>query len=230
MFRNIILIIIAIIPITYFLKYIFDKDKIEKEPPRLLFKLFISGMFTSVIVLVISKILKSIISIDNVFYNSFVEIAFIEEICKWLSIYIITWRNKEFDYKFDAIVYSVFVSLGFALVESIAYSFNYGIGFAILRAVISIPGHAFFSTYMGYYLGISKMHYTNHDVKKGFIYAIYSVLIPTILHGIYDYCLIGQNDALYLIFIAYIVSLYILSFKTINISSKYDMALKTNNK
>ncbi len=227
MIKNIILIIIGVIPITYLLKFTFDKDKIEKEPLSLLFKLFMSGVLSAAVVIFISFLLKSVININNNFYNSFIEIALIEEVCKFICIYIITWKNKEFDYKFDAIVYCIFASLGFAFVENLIYSFNYGIMFALLRAVVSIPGHAFFATYMGYYLGIAKMHYTNKTRKKGIIYLIYSLLIPILLHGIYDYCLIGENDLLYVIFILYVISLYILSFKTINTSSNCDMPLKT---
>lgn len=227
MFKSIILLVIAVIPIMSLLKYVFYKDKIEKEPAALLFKLFMSGVFSAAIVLIISRFLTSKISIDNSFYNSFIEIALIEEVCKWICIYIITWKNKEFDYKFDAIVYSIFVSLGFAFVENIAYSFNYGIMFSLLRAVISIPGHTFFGTYMGYYLGHAKMCCTKCDYKNGFVNGLYSILVPTLLHGIYDYCLIGENDGLYILFIIYIVFLYILSFKTINVASSSDMALKT---
>ncbi len=223
MFENFILMIITIIPITFFLKFTFDKDKIEKEPVSLLLKLFIAGVLSTAIVLVISQTSKSIININNNIYNSFIEIAFIEELCKWICIYIITWNNKEFDYKFDAIVYSIFVSLGFAFVENVGYSFNYGITASLLRAIISVPGHAFFAIYMGYYLGLAKMYYSKKRKKQGRINKLFSILIPTILHGIYNYCLISENSALYIIFILFIISLYILAFKTINNSSDVDM-------
>lgn len=224
MFKNIVLICIAVIPIIFLLKYTFDKDKIEKEPLLLLLKLFVSGMFSSIIVLIVSLSLEMVIDDGNKFYDSFVKVGLVEEICKWISIYVITWRHKEFNYKFDAIVYCIFVSLGFALVENIGYSFHYGIGTALLRSIISVPGHAFFAIYMGYYLGRAKLSYSKKNIKSGNWFTVYSVLIPTLLHGIYNYCLISQNDGIYIIFIMFIISLYILSFKTINISSKLDIA------
>lgn len=225
MLESFILTIITIIPITFFLKFTFDKDKIEKEPLSLLIKLFIAGILSTIIVLVVSRTSRSIININNDIYNSFIEVAFIEELCKWICIYIITWNNKEFDYKFDAIVYSIFVSLGFAFVENVGYSFSYGITASLLRAVISVPGHAFFAIYMGYYLGIAKMYYSKKSKKRGRINKIYSILIPTVLHGIYNYCLISGNGGLYILFILFIISLYILSFKTINTSSDVDIKL-----
>ncbi len=226
MLKNLILILIAIIPITLLLKYVFDKDAIEKEPFRLLLKLFIAGIFSALIVIALSRELKMILPIDNPFYTSFIEIAFIEEICKWIFVYILTWKNKEFDYKFDAIVYCIFVSLGFAFIENIGYAFHYGISTSLLRAIISVPGHAFFAIYMGYFLGMAKMSYTNFENKEGSIHTIYSILIPTFLHGIYNYCLLGKNDGFYILFILFIITLYILSFKTINTSSHMDIALE----
>lgn len=229
MFKNIILAIIAILPISIILKVTFEKDKIEKEPLTLLLKLFISGVLSAIVALFLTKGISSLININNQFYKSFIKVSFIEEICKWIFIYLITWKNKEFNYKFDAIVYCIFVSLGFAFIENIGYSFSYGLTTSLLRAIISVPGHAFFAIYMGYYLGMAKMNYSKHNNKDGFKYTLYSLLIPTALHGIYDYCLGGQNSGLYILFIIFIIALYILSFKTINTSSNMDIKLENKN-
>lgn len=225
MIKNFLLVCIAIIPVLFLLKLAFDKDKIEKEPFLLLLRLFIAGIISAAIVLSVSKSLRMLIHIDSNFYNSFVKIAFVEEICKWICIYIITWKNKEFNYKFDAIVYSIFASLGFALIENIGYAFSYGLTTCLLRAIISVPCHTFFAIYMGYYLGIAKVYYIHKNYKNGSIYTLYSLFVPTALHGIYDYCLIGGNDGFYVLFIMFIISLYIFSVKTLNTSSDMDMAL-----
>ena len=227
MFENSMLIFIAIIPITILLKYVFEKDKIEKEPFPLLIKLFLAGIFSAALVLFLTKSLNLILPIHNGVYISFIEVGFLEEISKWICVYLITWKNKEVDYKFDAIVYCIFVSLGFALIENIGYSITYGITTCLLRAIISVPGHAFFAIYMGYYLGIAKMAYTNYENSTGSTYTMYSILVPTFLHGIYNYCLLGENDGFYIFFIIFVISLYILSFKTVNTSSNTDMAFDT---
>ena len=80
---------------------------------------------------------------------------------------------------------------------------------------------------MGYYLGMAKMAYTNYENSTGSTYTIYSILIPTFLHGIFNYCLLGENDGFYIFFILFVISLYILSFKTVNTSSNTDMAFDT---
>ena len=226
MIHIIILTIIAIMPIIILLKYVFDKDVIEKEPIPLLIKLFILGILSTLITIVLSSLLKIILSSNNDFYVSFIRISLVEEISKWIIIYLTTWSNKEFDYIYDAIIYSVFVSLGFACFENIIYTFNYGIVTSIFRAVISVPGHAFFAIYMGYYLGMSKLNYKNNNIVVAHKYKFYSILIPVIFHGIYDYCLLCGNIYLYLIFIIFVIFLYISSFKRIDIISKVDINLK----
>lgn len=226
MLKNIFLIMIAIIPVTFLLKITFDKDKIEKEPISLLLKLFIFGMISAAIVLLLSKTLAMFIHTENGLYNSFIQIALVEEICKWICIYILAWKNKEFNYKFDAIVYSIFVSLGFALVENIGYAYFYGITTALLRAIISVPCHTFFAVYMGYYLGIAKIYYCQNNTQKASLYTTYSLCIPTALHGIYNYCLLGGNDGLYILFIGFLILLYIFAIKTFNTSSDMDIAIK----
>ena len=83
MFKNIILIIIAMIPVIILLKFVFEKDKIEKEPHQLLLKLFIAGILSTLISLLLSRTLSSIININNNFFKSFIKVAFIEELSKW---------------------------------------------------------------------------------------------------------------------------------------------------
>ena len=54
-------------------------------------------------------------------------VGLIEEGCKFFFLYKKTWKNVNFNYTFDGIVYAVTVSLGFAAIENIIYVFNYGL-------------------------------------------------------------------------------------------------------
>lgn len=46
---------------------------------------------------------------------------------KLFFLYRRSWRDDNFNYKFDGVVYAVFVSLGFAAFENIMYVFSYGL-------------------------------------------------------------------------------------------------------
>ncbi|MBT3750707.1 MAG: PrsW family intramembrane metalloprotease, partial [Bacteroidetes bacterium] len=110
---------------------------------------------------------------------------------------------------FDGIVYAVFVSLGFALVENLLYVIQGGIEVGWLRAITAVPGHALFGVTMGYYLGLAR--FCSGGERTGFI--VRALFWPIILHGFYDYCLMSGIPLLMLAFIPFIIYLWIQGFK-----------------
>ena len=126
-----------------------------------------------------------------------------------------TWKNRNFNYRFDGIVYAVFVSLGFAAAENIMYVFNYGLGVALSRAVLSIPGHMCFAVLMGYHYGRAKA-LANRGLEAGVKYQLRQGCIFAILaHGIYDACLMVDWGIATVIFFAYVIFLFIKIFRTV---------------
>ena len=67
-----------------------------------------------------------------------------------------TWKNPNFNFKYDGIVYAVFVGMGFAIFENIKYVLEYGLLTGILRAMTAIPGHCAFAIIMGTFYGSAK--------------------------------------------------------------------------
>jgi len=236
----IILLLLAIFPSVVILSIVYKKDK-EKEPSKLLVSLFGVGILSCFLTVLISNITQVIFPIfktdvieqKEVSYlflaiYSLFQVGLIEELSKWIFNYSICWNNKEFDHIYDSIVYSVFVSLGFATFENILYVLEGGIGTGILRAILSVPGHAFFAINMGYYIGMSKIASINNRKELSIKYKIYSLLVPTILHGFFDFCLLSGNILLILIFLTVIVFLYINSIKKIKQFSKINLKLFNN--
>ena len=82
---------------------------------------------------------------------SFVGVALVEEVCKWLMVYFAGYHNKQFNELYDIIVYAVFVSLGFAFYENLVYIYAKGtVTTAIIRgSVSSISTTTMKETYMG---------------------------------------------------------------------------------
>ena len=163
---NPLLIIVAVVPPLLLMILIFTRDKHDKEPVGLLFKCALFGALSVVFALVGEMMTLGIIN-EKMRYSSrtaivavtaFLGIAIVEETGKYLALRLATWKNPHFNYTFDGIVYSVFVSLGFALVENIIYVIQYGMSTGALRAVTAIPGHASFGVYMGYFYGYAKFY------------------------------------------------------------------------
>lgn len=221
-------LLLSVLPSIVLGVMIYKKDIVEKEPPRLLLKLFIGGAIGSVILtLFLTMILNPILpdledsTNINLFYlaiTTFFKVALVEEFSKWIFLKKITWKNKEFNYIYDAIVYAVFVALGFATIENILYVFGNenSISIAILRAILSVPGHAFDGVFMGFYYGCAKQANINNNVKLFKKNIILSLLIPTIFHFVFDYLLLSESIALLILYLVFIILLYINSFKRIN--------------
>lgn len=196
------LIAAAVMPVLFYLLFVYKKDTI-KEPIKVLLKCFLGGMLSVLFSLVFSSPLAAFSSYfitpeSSAFYKAFFQAAIPEELAKFLILYWIIWRSRDFDQHFDGIVYAVFVSLGFAMVENVMYVINGGYSVAVVRAVLSVPGHGFFGVFMGFYLAMARFRST--FVRRSWNLLL-AVLIPVLLHGVFDFLLFysgyfAQNQAL----------------------------------
>ncbi len=225
-----LLLIIAIFPVIILGAYIYKKDK-HKEPKLLLIKLFTSGILACLLVVIITLIASLLFPFINKNYTTmnfmeffiyiFIFISLTEEFCKWLMTYHIGYKSKEFDEMYDIIVYSVFVALGFASFENLLYVFGVGsIEVGIFRGILAIPGHVCNGIAMGYYLSQAKYYKMKENKKEEKLEIIKSILIPTIYHGIYDYCCLVESNIVIIVFIVFIIFLYTTSLKKVKLLSK----------
>lgn len=230
-----LLLILAVLPVLLILLFVYKKDK-TKEPLSLLLSFFAKGIFSCFLVLIISEILGAFLPFMNkeleamnfieVFLYAFIGVALVEEFCKWLMVYYGGYNHKEFDEIYDILVYSIFVSLGFAFFENLLYVFNSGsLSIALLRAVSAIPGHACDAVFMGYYLSLAKQCRVLKRPEQEKTFLIKSVFIPALLHGIYDFCLMSGNALFVIVFLVFVVYLYIVSIKKLNKLSKVNKNL-----
>ena len=208
----------SLAPVFIILFYIYFRDKYDKEPIGLLVKSAIAGMLVVIPVLFVGRILMAIMpamgKIGDAAYHAFVVAGTTEEVFKFLILYLLVWNSPSFNEKFDGIVYAVFVSLGFAAVENVLYVMDGGLQTAMIRAITAVPAHAIFGISMGYYLGIAHMY---DELRKPYIRK--AILVPILLHGIYDFILMVEIDWLLILFVPYVIVLYVLGMKKIKVLS-----------
>ena len=158
------------------------------------------------------------------FLNSFAVAALCEELVKYFFLRRTTWRSAAFDFQFDGIVYGVSVSLGFAALENVLYVLQSGMSTALLRAVTSVPGHAIFGVFMGYFYGYAKRAEVMGNASEARDYLALSVLVPLLLHGVYDFIAFSMEIAeLWIVpFFLYIGLLYLIGLKRVNRSALED--------
>lgn len=209
---------LSILPVLILLIYIYRQDKYEKEPLGLLMLAFFGGIVSIFIDLaLISGVINQIWYSDSVFYSAFWEAGFPEELSKFIVLFLLIWRNKNFNEHMDGIVYATFVGLGFACLENVLYVIEGGIGVGIIRALISVPGHFLFGVMMGYFLSLAKF-----DDRNRVLNLVLAIAVPAIAHGLFDWLLmvtdnIGAFGQLIILgmFIALDVIMWIVGVKSI---------------
>lgn len=215
------LIWLAILPSVIIGLLVYKADKVEQEPKKELIKALLMGVFSVIITLFISwiigimKINFNTLNFIQIILYSFIGVAFVEEFSKWIATKLFITNNKNYNYVFDGIVYAVFVSLGFATVENILYTLSGGVITAIVRAVVTVPSHAFYAIFMGYYLSKAKESKIESKQRDNVKYTLYSIFIPTVLHGIFDSLLLLENPILLILFLFFVVFLYIISIQKV---------------
>ncbi len=160
---NYYLSLAALIPAVILFVRIYQLDRIEKEPHRLLGTLILCGALSALpaagIQFFASRALADALNRRSAVFlllDNFLVVAVSEEICKIAPVRLAAWKHPAFDYRFDAVVYSVSSALGFAAVENILYVVQSDLRTAVSRAVLSVPGHFFFAVAMGLLLSRAK--------------------------------------------------------------------------
>jgi len=231
---------LALIPVVGLLIFIYFNDKKEKEPFGLLVALFFAGVGSIVSAVILELIGAAILgvvfpteSVIKGVLDAMLIVAPAEELGKFLVLRLITWKNKNFNYSYDAIVYAVFVSLGFAALENITYVFGSGIGTALMRMFTAVPGHACFAVFMGFFY--SKAKYASLTNKKGACtgFTALAMIVPIIVHGIYDAILMGggASDEViltgisFLVWIGFVIAMFVVSIILVIKSSRNDFCI-----
>ena len=202
------LLLLALAPAILLMVYVYFRDKYEKEPVKLILKGILLG---AVIIFPVGAIENYIIvygqnlpKLPKAAWDGFLVAGATEEAFKYLMVFILIWRNRNFNEKFDGIVYAVSVSLGFAAIENLFYVFsNNSMQVGMIRAFTAVPGHAIFGVVMGFYLGLAR--FTVQNRKKWLIRAF---TVPWLLHGVYDFLLMSGHPVLLVIFVPFLVYMY----------------------
>lgn len=219
-----ILTFAAVVPAVVLLVYVYRLDPIEKEPMGLLLSLLFLGMLSTVPAGLLESlgggaaddlaiVISSRTSVPPTAVETILLIGLVEETCKFVLLYWRTWRNANFNYVFDGIVYAVFVGLGFAIAENISYVWMYGLGTAFARAFTAIPGHCVFAVFMGYAYGLARRARTRGHGILSVLLLIGAIAVPVLCHGVYDYLAMTGNDGAFWVFLIAFVAAGMLAAK-----------------
>ena len=210
-----ILVAAAVVPAIWLLIKVYQADRLEKESPKMLISLIVLGILSTALAGAAEELGSDILKplweaspflYSLIFYFAIVGLA--EEGFKYLLLKIRTWKSPEFNCTFDGVVYSVFVSLGFALWENLAYVLRYGLAAALARAVTAVPGHASFGVFMGVWYGVAKRYELEERLADARQARLTGLMTAVVLHGIYDFVASLESDIMGIFFLVFIAWMF----------------------
>jgi RsiW-degrading membrane proteinase PrsW (M82 family) len=192
---------LSLAPGIFWLWFFYKKDKLKPEPKILVVRMFFLGMFSLVPSALAEYPLRGMSLLQVV-----IAAPLIEECFKFLIVRSTIYRNNVFSRPMDGIIYAVAVALGFASSENALYIVTsylapqialgmsdplFGLGFVwklyLIRAFLTVPGHAIWSSMWGYALGLAKVIETGNRwrlIAKGLFLAV-------VLHSVFNYLVLN---------------------------------------
>ena len=223
------LLFLALLPGILIIIFIFRKDKVEHEPMSLIIKLLIFGAISCVPAVFLETFVTNQMpasftegTVAFALFMAFPCAALCEELCKYILLRLGSWRNRNFDYRFDGIVYGVCVAVGFALLENVMYVMEGGFYTALMRGVLAVPLHAFCGVFMGVYYGSAKRCSIEGQHGKAATETFKALFIPFMIHGIYDALAFMGEYGTTFVLLAFVLFMYIAAIKKVNKYSAED--------
>jgi protease PrsW len=193
-------------------------DRLESEPPRLLWFAFLWGALISTLgALVLNELGVAFVAgvhEDPRVVGAVVLAPLTEELAKGLGVLLIFWRaRREFNGVTDGIVYAGLAAAGFAFVENILYlgqayveTGTAGlVGLFVMRCLVSPFAHPMFTVCIGLALGLvahRRRWSSAWIVVLGFAAAVF-------LHALWNYSAVVAADAYLVIFAIVQVPLFV---------------------
>ncbi|MCB1171928.1 MAG: PrsW family intramembrane metalloprotease [Leptospiraceae bacterium] len=184
-----VLLVLAVVPGVLLLLFFYLKDTYQREPWLIVAGSFLLGAIITIPIAFLEMALLSDThqkSWPVLAMETFLIIALLEELGKYLVLRFYAARKPEFNEIFDGLVYGAAAASGFATFENLFYVLGEenGLYVGLLRAVLTIPMHIFTGALIGYWLarGLAGQAPVLLRLGGGLVTAIAT-------HGLFDFVL-----------------------------------------
>jgi RsiW-degrading membrane proteinase PrsW (M82 family) len=159
-------VLLAIIPAVLWLIFFYMQDRLEPEPKKEVFKIFIVALALAGAIGI--PLTDQLFQVQNWLYRSTSSLVFgsifvigaIETLLIYLAVRYFVYDTDEFDERTDGMVYGTAAGLGYATAINIQFVLSSG-GAALGGAEVNVAevalAHAAFAGVLGYFLGRAKM-------------------------------------------------------------------------
>ncbi|WP_053984829.1 PrsW family glutamic-type intramembrane protease [Niameybacter massiliensis] len=172
---------------------LFKNPKYTLPIDKIIFKIILYEVIAAILVSLSSFFLEEPLS--NLFTSSsatyilvenLITVAPLEELAKFIAVYIATKGFKSLRRKEDILFYLLFSACIFSALENLLYIFIYDgdLLLALLRNFVSTPCHLFYSIVFGFFYTLYLQH---HTYKIG--YFLQGLFFASFFHGFMNFCL-----------------------------------------
>lgn len=201
--------VMGFFPGLIWLLFFLQEDARRPEPKQLIFSTFIWGGIVTFLVLPLQIIAKHWLlagGIADVNPFHLFALAALEEILKFLVVFVWISRRRDFNEPIDAMIYMVVAALGFATVENIATAIraDNGIELLTLRFIGATFLHVLASGIVGYYWARGII------ACKQMRYVALGLFLATIFHAIFNYLMIMSGPGIKVTGLLALFALFIL--------------------
>jgi protease PrsW len=187
-----------------------------------LIAMFFLGMFSIVIVSLFQFIahrfgLDIFSNLRRIIFYSVVVMGLGSELGKYLILRYNAFPKISFNGPLDGIVYSVFISLGFAFMGNILYFIlPFYIEIDFLYAYTVVLANLFFAVIMGFFVGMGKSR------ENKFVDSMTGLLGATFFHALYNFCFLTEDMRL-LLFLSVGAAIFVLMlyYKAFEMNEEY---------
>ena len=175
-------LIFGIIPSLIWLIFFLFEDRKHPEPKRMILYVFIAGALSTALAAAPELYIQRVFSLGEGLSSSIsllFSFALVEELAKFIAVYIIIAKSKFFDERVDGMIYMITAGLGFAALEN---TLNL-IGTDLIVQVTLIRGigatllHALASGLVGFYWMRGRL--------------IEGLFFATVLHAVFNYLILN---------------------------------------
>jgi RsiW-degrading membrane proteinase PrsW (M82 family) len=176
----------------FWLRFFRHADGFEKESWKASLICLSLGLLSPLVTFAIDPFMEGTFDrnqLDGLLGFAVFQVGAVEEFSKILPFLIIMARTNWINESVDYVKYPAVSAIGFATTENILYAMEHGVDVLQFRAVLSLPGHVFFSSVCGYFLyrGIREFQ------KFSLPHFLAGFSIGVLAHGLYDFFLFTET-------------------------------------
>lgn len=187
---NLQLIIIALSPAIFMVWFFYARSAYKPDGKVFIAVLFALGFVSGFIALMLNHLVERYtglwagapeVSHRMIFW--LFGIGLNEEFAKMLMLLLVLYPRRSFTTPYQGLLGGATVALGFAAVENLFYLERYGTMTLLIRSVLTVPAHAFFTAPMGAAMGFSKR---SQSLAGRCGWLLGGLAFAVTAHGVYD--------------------------------------------